>query len=82
MATMANFFHKYGHNMATFSMNFDPIFSFYCIFMWQFSKKFQIGESNLQKNVWKNFKTKDGLLIAFLSNDNLENFKCFQKVFF
>ena len=82
MATMANFFHKYGHNMATFSMSFDPIFSFYCIFVWQFSNKIQIGERNLEKLLEK-LQNKNGPFIAFLSNDILENFKIsFQKIFF
>ena len=65
MATMANFFHKYGHNMATFLMNFDPIFSFYCIFMQQFSKKFQIGERNLQFFFGKTSKQKMDFLLHF-----------------
>ena len=35
-ANSAKIIFKFGHNSATFLANFDPIFSFYCIFMWQF----------------------------------------------
>ena len=53
MAIMAKFFLKYGQNMATFSVNLDLIYSFYCIFMWQFLQKFQIGKEILQNAFWK-----------------------------
>ena len=49
VANMANFCLKYGHNMATFSTNFDPIFSFYCIFMWQFFFKLSKFELTFSK---------------------------------
>ena len=52
MANMANNFFKFGHNMATFLMNFDPNFSFYCIFMWQFLQKFQI-EKEILENLFR-----------------------------
>ena len=37
-------------------MNFDPIFSFYCIFMWQFLQKFQIRNEIFQIVFEKNFQ--------------------------
>ena len=64
MAIMAKFFLKYGQNMATFSVNLDLIYSFYCIFMWQFLQKFQIGKEILQNAFWKtsNNQNKHGFL--------------------
>ena len=79
MAIMAKFFLKYGHNMATCSVNLDPIDSFYCIFMWQFLQKFQIWKKIYKLHFWKNFKQKNGLFIAFLGHYIFENFN---KVFF
>ena len=55
MAIMAKKFLKYGHNMATFSMNFDPIFSFYCIFMWQFLQKISNWRRNFTNCFLKKF---------------------------
>ena len=40
-ANSAKIIFKFGHNSATFLANFDPIFSFYCIFMWQFFSNYQ-----------------------------------------
>ena len=55
MAIMAKKFLKYGHNMATFSMDFDPIFSFYCIFMWQFLQKISNWKRNFSNFFWEKF---------------------------
>ena len=59
MAIMAKIFLKYGHNMATFLMNFDPIFSFYCIFMWQFFSKISNLERNFTNCFYKNFQSEN-----------------------
>ena len=53
IVVMAKFFIKYGQNMATFLVNLDLIYSFYCIYMWQFLQKFQIGKEILQNAFWK-----------------------------
>ena len=50
MAIMANNFLKYGHNMATFSMNFAPIFSFIAFLSDIFCKNFK-----LEKKFYKMF---------------------------
>ena len=55
MAIMAKKFLKYGHNMATFSMDFDPIFSFYGIFMWQFLQKISNLKRNFSNFFWEKF---------------------------
>ena len=85
MANMAKNFFKYGHNMATFSMNFDPDFSFYCIFMRQFLQKFQIGKEILQNAFRKTSNKHDFLhykeILKILKGKGLEKFVLCNKNF-
>ena len=85
MAIMAKFFLKYGQNIATISVNEDPICSFYCIFMRQFLQKFQIGKEILQNAFRKTSNKHDFLhykeILKILKGKGLEKFVLCNKNF-
>ena len=76
------FFSQIWPQYGQFLNEFLPYFQFLLHFYVTIFKKISNWRKKFTKKFWKNFKTKDGLLIAFLSNDNLENFKWVSKKYF